>query len=303
VKAKEAGREKKMAAVVNSYKEGHPAFLWTESAFYLTKVAGVVGARVAKPYRRLFASFEAQIKLPELDKKLRRDIVNEAKKVLAGMPGVSDKAVAKGLAKAFNMPVDHVFEHKVIRQAHRELEEAPAALAAVEKHIELKGEIVSDFKVLAGKIIRGPAKAAVSEKALMAACYQAKAKLQPLIEAAADAIVKEYLDGGGTFDGHAKVLGPMVMEAMKPEGFDLFAIQGAAFRLIPAYKAKFEAEEDAGVDAILAGRMGHTSGGKSGATLGDAFAARAVEKAEYEDRRKGGKHGHNKGRGGKPWKK
>jgi len=77
---------------------------------------------------------------------------------------------------------------------------------------------------------------------------------------------------------------------VKP-AIDLFTVTGACFRA----KATIKREEDASIDAILAGRMGQ-SGGKSGATIGDALKFQAEGKPGRDRPRKGG-HDHRRDKG------
>ena len=313
MKSENAGKKEVVAAKVaipGVYHEGLPLFLWTRSVFYLIKVAPAVSrpGKSSTDLHKLLWKIGgvgiARVKLPDLDRKVRREMVDDAKAVISAEPKVNEKILAEGLAKKYGIPAVHVLGHYgIVRQAAKELAEEPDAIAAVRKHLELGGEVVSDFKMLADRILRGPAKPAVTKGALTAACWQLKKEIEPYVEAAADAIVRKYLKDGGTFAEHAKELGPMVMNAMKPEGFDWRVIQAAAFRLIPGHKADIEKKQGSLVEAILYGRMGQ-SGGKSGATIGDALKFQAEGKLGRDRSRKGGHdHRHNKGddegRGGK----
>ena len=317
MKSENAGKKEVVAAKVaipGVYHEGSPPFLWTRSVFYLTKVAPAVSrpGKSSTDLHKLLWKIGgvgiARVKLPDLDRNVRRELVNAAKAVMTAKPGVAEKAVAEGLDRLTvelakkedsiikdRIPVNHIVEYDIVRQAAKELAEEPDAIAAVRKHLELGGEVVSDFKMLADRILRGPAKPAVTKGALTAACWQLKKEIEPYVEAAADAIVRKYLKDGGTFAEHAKELGPMVMNAMKPEGFDWRAIQAAAFRLIPGHKADIKKKQGSLVEAILYGRMGQ-SGGKSGATIGDALKFQAEGKPGRDRPRKGG-HDHRRDKG------
>jgi len=307
MKSENAGKKEVGAAkaVPGVYREGRPTFVWERSVFYLTKVAPAVsrpenpkgkGKGLRKALWGIGGVGIARVKLPELDRKVRREMVDDAQAVISAEPKVNEKILAEGLAKKYGIPAVHVLGHYgIVRQAAKELAEEPDAIAAVRKHLELGGEVVSDFKMLADRILRGPAKPAVTKGALTAACWQLKKEIEPYVEAAADAIVRKYLKDGGTFAEHAKELGPMVMNAMKPEGFDWRAIQAAAFRLIPGHKADIKKKQGSVVEAILHGRMGQ-SGGKSGATIGDALKFQAEGKPGRDRPRKGG-HDHRRDKG------
>ncbi len=282
--------------------EDEPKFPWADSVFYLTQVADVIRGDVPKSLRRIFNA-EAKVKLPELDRTVRREMVGDAKAVILVEPKINEKILAEGLSKKYGIPTAHVLGYYgIVRQAAKELAEQPDAIAAVRKHLELGGEVVSDFKVLVDLILRGPAKPEVSRGALAAACWQLKEEIEPHVEAAADAIVRKYLDDGGKFAERAKELGPMVMSDMKPEGFNLFVIQGAAFRLIPIHKAELEKKQGGVVDDILRGRIRDAGGGKSGVTIGAALkfqaeGGRPEHRRDRKDHRRGEED--EEGRGGK----
>ena len=305
MKLENAGKKEVVAAKVaipGVYHEGSPPFLWTRSVFYLIKVAPAVSrpGKSSTDLHKLLWKIGGvgvdRIVLPDLNFKVRREMVDDAKAVISAEPKVNEKILAEGLAKKYGIPAVHVLGHYgIVRQAAKELAEEPDAIAAVRKHLKLGGEVVSDFKMLADRILRGPAKPAVTKGALTAACWQLKKEIEPYVEAAADAIVRKYLDDDGTFAEHAKELGPMVMNAMKPEGFDWRVIQAAAFRLIPGHKADIKKKQGSLVEAILYGCMGK-SGGKSGATIGDALKFQAEGKPGRDRPRKGG-HDHRRDKG------
>jgi hypothetical protein len=302
MKAKDAGKKVVVAvrATPNVYREGRPAFVWTRSVFYLTQVVGAVGGRVAKPFRHLFAV--GITRFPELDRKVRRDMVDAAKAVMTAKAGVAERAVAEGLARAFNMPAAHVLEYGIVRQAHRELTDEPIAEAAVRKHVELGGKVASHPRAFAELVMNGPAKPEVGLAALTAACFKLRNEFKPQLEAEAEAVVKAYVDGGGKFVPRAKELAELVMAAEKP-AVDFYTLAGACYKLIPGYRDKMRREEDAGIDAILAGRMGQ-SAGKSGVTIGDALRSDRRQDRHHKDKgHRRGDEDREDGRRGKHWKK
>ena len=303
MKLENAGKKEVVAAKVaipGVYHEGLPLFLWTRSVFYLIKVAPAVSrpGKSSTDLHKLLWKIGgvgiARVKLPDLDRNVRRELVNAAKAVMTAKAGVAEKAVAEGLARAFNMPAAHVLEYKVVRQAGNELAAEPVAEAAVRKHIELGGKIASHPKAFAELVMNGPAKPEVGLAALSAACWKLKDELKPYLEAEAEAIVRKYVEGGGKFVPRAKELAELIMAAKKPL-VDFYTMAGACYKLIPGYRDKIRKEEDAGIDAILAGRMGQ-SGGKSGATIGDALKFQAEGKPGRDRPRKGG-HDHRRDKG------
>lgn len=307
MKAKDAGKKKpevvEVKAVVG-YREGRPAFTWTNSTFYLTQVAGVVPSVVAKSFRRIFSVGVARIKLPELDRKVRREMVDAAKAVMTAKAGVAEKAVAEGLGRAFHMPAAHILEYGIVRQATGELAAGPIAEAAVRKHIELGGKLASHPKACAELVMNGPAKPEVGSAALTAACWKLKDELKPYLEAEAEAVVRKHVEGGGKFVPKAKELAELIMAAQKPS-VDFYTVAGACYKLIPGYRDKFREEEAEGIDAILSGRMGN-SGGKSGVTIGEALAQKPDRRQDRPRRNGGHDHRHGEeeegrgsGRGGK----
>ncbi|MBI4837344.1 MAG: hypothetical protein HY813_03005 [Candidatus Portnoybacteria bacterium] len=290
MKAKSVGKKDVAVAkaVPSVYREGQPAFLWTNSAFYLTQVVGVVGCRVAKPFRRLF-NFETKLRLSELDREMRRDMVDAAKAVMTAKSGVAEKAVADGLARAFNMPVVHVLEYKVVAQAARELADEPKALAAVRKHLEMGGELASKPRELA-ELVMDTVKPEVGLAALSAACFKLRDELKPHLEKKAEAIIRAYVEvdvkgKGAKFVPKAKELAQLVMDAKKP-AVDFFTLAGAAYKLIPAYRDEFREQEAAGIDEILKNRMGSSE--KSGATIGDLQKYQKDSRRQDRPRHKGG---------------
>jgi len=316
MKLENAGKKEVVAAKVaipGVYHEGLPLFLWTRSVFYLIKVAPAVSrpGKSSTDLHKLLWKIGgvgiARVKLPELDRNVRRELVNAAKAVMTAKPGVAEKAVAEGLDRLTvelakkedsiikdRIPVNHIVEYDIVRQAAKELAAEPVAEAAVRKHIELGGKPASHPKAFAELVMNGPAKPEVGLAALSAACWKLKDELKPYLEAEAEAIVRKYVEGGGKFVPRAKELAELIMAAKKPL-VDFYTMAGACYKLIPGYRDKIRKEEDAGIDAILHGRMGQ-SGGKSGATIGDALKFQAEGKPGRDRPRKGG-HDHRRDKG------
>lgn len=309
MKAKKVGEKEvaKIAPAPSVYREGRPAFLWPNSVFHLTKVVELVSCVVPKKLRRIFNA-EAKLRLPDLDRKVRRELVDNAKAVLVAKASVGEKALAEGLSRAFNMPAAHVLEYGIVRQATRELADEPVAENAVRKHVELGGTVAAAPKVFAELVMSGPAKPEVGLAALTAACFKLRGEFKAQLEAEAEAVVRKYVEGGGKFVPRAKELAELIMAKEKPL-VDFYSIAAACYKLIPGYRDKMRREEDAGIDAILAGRMGH-AGGKSGATIGDALKFQAEgrpdrrqERPRKDKGRRRGEDDEDGGRGGKPRKK